>query len=100
MDAASDLARRGVRTAVSLHRASRAIGLAGSIDDGVGLGDVGTQVLEWAPLAAQHLALRATVFIGLLVPLEVTAGERFVGALGLVAHRHMRLDLLLVNHPS
>jgi hypothetical protein len=73
VDATSDLPSRCIRTAASLHRAVGAIGLAGSIDDGVSLGDVGTQVLEGAPLAAQHMALRAAVFVGLGVPLEVTA---------------------------
>src|SRR5437899_9464396 len=71
MDAASDLPNRCVRTAASLHWACCAIGLAGSIDDGVGLGDVSTQILEWAPLTAQHMALRTAVFVGLFVPLEV-----------------------------
>ena len=74
VDATSDLPSRCIRAAARLHRAVRAIGLAGSIDDGVGLGDVGTQVLEWAPLTAQHMALRAAVFVGLGVPLEVSAG--------------------------
>jgi hypothetical protein len=35
---------------------------------------VGTNALEGAPLAAQRAAPRTAVFIGLLVPLEVTAG--------------------------
>src|SRR3979411_780477 len=56
MDAASDLAHRRVRTAARLQRATRTIGLAGSIDDGASLSDVGTQDLERAPLAAQHIA--------------------------------------------
>src|SRR5436309_10078204 len=47
VDATSDLPSRCIRAAARLHRAVRAIGLAGSIDDGVGLGDVSTQVLEW-----------------------------------------------------
>ena len=42
VDAASDLPRWRVGTAARLHRASRAIGLSGSIDDGIGLGDVRT----------------------------------------------------------
>ena len=74
VDAASDLPNRCVRTAASLHRTCRAICLARSIDDGVGLGDVGTQVLEGAPLSAQHMALRTAVLVGVLVPLEVVAG--------------------------
>jgi hypothetical protein len=74
MDAASDLPSWRVRTAARLHRASRAIGLAGSIDDGVGLGHVGTQLLEWPPFATQHMALRAVIFVGLFFPLEVAAG--------------------------
>ena len=56
MDAARDLAHRCVRTAAPFHRARRAIGLTGSIDDGVGLGDMGTHVLEGPPLAAQRIA--------------------------------------------
>src|ERR1700730_314951 len=73
MDAASDLAHRCVRTAARLQRATRTIGLAGSIDDGASLGDVGTQVLERAPLLPQYLSLWAAVFVGLFVPLEVAA---------------------------
>src|SRR5580765_3403029 len=74
MDAARNLAHRRVRTAARLQRATRTIGLAGSINDGPGLGDVGAQGLERAPLLTQGLSLRAAVFVGLLVPLEVAAG--------------------------
>src|SRR4029453_8101535 len=67
MDAPRNLAHRRVRTAASLQRASRAIGLAGSVDDGASLGDVGTQILECAPLLPQYLSLRAAVFVGRFV---------------------------------
>ena len=73
MDAARDLAHRCVRTAARLQRATRTIGLAGSIDDGAGLGDVRTQVLERAPLLPQYLSLRAVVSVGRFVPREVAA---------------------------
>src|ERR1700731_3926435 len=58
MDAASDLAHRCVRTAARLQRATCTIGLAGSIDDGASLGDVGTQGLESAPLLPQYIPCR------------------------------------------
>ena len=63
MDAPSDLPIRRVRTAARLQRATRGIGLAGAIDDGASLGDVGAQVLERAPLLPQYMALRATVML-------------------------------------
>src|SRR5664279_1088144 len=100
MDAASNLANRCVRTAAGLYRASRAVRLTGPIDDGVGLGDVCPRILEWAPLFAQSAALRAAVFVGLLVPLELTAGQSVVFALRSVPHRYMRLDRFLVYHPA
>src|SRR6516164_11086647 len=99
MNAPRDLSSRRVRTATGLHRALTASGLAGVIDNGVGLGDVGSRPLEGSPFAPQRLSLRTAVLVGLLVPLELAARQRFVIALGLVPQGHMRFDLLLLDHP-
>src|SRR6516162_2766965 len=82
MNAPRDLSSRRVRTATGLHRALTASGLAGVIDNGVGLGDVGSRPLEGSPFAPQRLSLRTAVLVGLLVP-----------------QGHMRFDLLLLDHP-
>ena len=74
MDAASDFPSRCVRTTARLHWAGRTIGLARSIDDGVSLRDMVTRVPECTPLAAQRMALRAAVFVGLFVPSKVATG--------------------------
>ena len=74
MDAARDLPSRCVRTTARLHRAGRAVSLSGVIENGAVFGDMGTLDPESAPLPAQHLALRAAIFVGLLVPLEIAAG--------------------------
>jgi hypothetical protein len=49
---------------------------------------------------AWRKSLRAAVLVGLLVPLEVAAGQRFVRALSLVPYRHMRFDRFVVDHPE
>src|SRR5579864_5404610 len=57
IDAARDLADRCDRTAARLQRAARAIGLPRTVDNGVGLGEVGARSGERAPLSAQRITL-------------------------------------------
>ena len=52
MNAATDLANRCVRAAAGFHRATRAIGLPGRINNRIGFGNVGARVFEWAPFTA------------------------------------------------
>jgi hypothetical protein len=73
METARDLPPRCVRTAPGLQRAVAASRLAGVIDDGVGFSNVRSRAFEGAPLTTQRLALRAAIFVGLFVPLKVTA---------------------------
>src|SRR5262250_1154669 len=99
MDAARDLSNWRSRAAALLHRARSAVRLTGPIDDRIGLGNVRTRLLERTPLAAQGVSLRAAVFVSLLVPLELAAGQRLVVALPPFPHRHMRLDAFGLDHP-
>ncbi|MNQ81831.1 hypothetical protein D3C85_968680 [compost metagenome] len=73
MNAASDLAHRRIGAASRLHRALTAVRVAGPVDYGARLGDVSAFDLEHAPLAAQCMALGATIFVGLAIPFEVAA---------------------------
>src|SRR5215510_7396233 len=98
MDAARDLANRRIRAAALLYRTGCAVRLTGPVDDGIGLGDVGTWVLERTPLSAQGMPLWAAVFVGLLVPLEFAAGERLIIALPPFPHRHMGCNAFVL-HP-
>ena len=84
IDAALDPSYRRVGTAASLYRAGRTIGLAGRIVNRVVFGDVGTWILEWAPVTAQRMALRAAVFVAFFVPLKITAGQGVIGPSGLI----------------
>ena len=46
------------------------------------------------------LAVRAGVTVGLFIKDEVRTTERAIGSFAFVPHRHMRLDALVVNHPT
>lgn len=100
MNAALDPSHRRVRTAASLYRTLRTIGLAGCVVDRVGFGNVCARTLEGSPLTAQRAALRAAVLVALLVPLKVAAGQGVVCALSLIPLRHMRFDRFIVDHPG
>ena len=61
--------------------------------------DAATRLAERAPPAAQWLALRTAILVGLLVPHEVGARERPIRALRLIPDRHMWLDALVIDKP-
>src|SRR5215831_9894711 len=100
MDASRDLAHGCIRAALRLQRARGAIGLTGPIDDGPRLSDVAARLREAPPFLAQRVAFGTAILISRWVPLEVTAGQRSVIALSPVPDRHMRLDLLAIDHPT
>src|SRR5450631_4396066 len=100
MNAATDFANGRVRAAADLDWATCAIELTGSIKNDVGFGDVCAGVLERTPVAAQRVALRAAVFIVLLIPPKVATGQRVIHALSLVPQRNMRIDRFVVDHPT
>ena len=58
--------------------------LAGKVNDGAGLGNVGSRLLEWAPLGAQSFASWTAIFVSLGIPREILTLKRPILALGLV----------------
>src|SRR5262245_60199081 len=100
MDASCDLAHWGVRAAALLHWTACAVLLAGAVVDRAGFGDMRARVLERAPLAAQRVALRAMVFVGLRIPLEFVDGEGAIVAWIPLPHRHVGLDVPVMDHPG
>jgi hypothetical protein len=100
MNTARDFAHWRMRTALIFHGACRTVGLAGAIDDGIGLGDMRARVLEWAPLAAQRMTCRTAIFVRLRIPLEIATRKGIVLAFCFVPNRYVRLDLLLLDHPG
>lgn len=83
MDAAGDLAhRRSIGAALGFLRAGLAGPLAGSIDDGVLLGNPGARIPKGTPVATQGMASGATIFVGLGIPDKLALGEGAILAHG------------------
>jgi hypothetical protein len=80
MDAAHDFARLRIRATSIFHRTAVTVHLARSVDDGVGFRDVRAGIPEWAPVAAERVPRRTSIFVGLFIPDKVVSGERIVFA--------------------
>src|SRR5260221_13763537 len=100
MDGARDLARWGVRAALGFQRAGVAVKLAGAVEHRVVLRHTEPWCGERAAMFSELLPRRADVDVAILVVVEVSAGEGPVLALGLVEHRDVRFDTLLVDQPG
>ena len=56
--------------------------------------------LELAPIAAKRMSLRTAVLVGCSSQSNSLLEKRVVLALALVPDRHMRRDVLLLDHPA
>src|SRR6202000_3216498 len=75
MNAAGNLAERHVRATLFLHRAAGTTALARSIDDVVGLCNMGSRVCVCSPIAAHCVSSGASILVALFVPVELVSLE-------------------------
>jgi hypothetical protein len=92
MDAASDLALRGIRATLRFQGAARALKVLGSIKD--------RSIGGRAASGVQVLSRRTDVPIAFAIELEVASTQRTVLALSLVPYRYVWLDLFILYHGS